>query len=71
LEKKVKPAVPREEPVDSRFYFIFRSSDGSISVKHGVWRSDLKMIADQLAICAACPEIPNMVLVARAPGKRG
>ena len=62
-EKKVIGNPPLEKPVDRNFYFIFQSADGTMRVKHGVRRSDLQMILDQLAICAACPEISSLILI--------
>jgi hypothetical protein len=68
-EKEAKPEV--EKTVERKFYFVFRSADGTMSVRHGIHRSDLQAISDKLAICVACPEISSLTLVAtpEKPGK--
>ena len=68
--KKKEASIHKEAKVDRKFYFEFRSADGTMRVRHSIWRSDLQLISDQLAVCAACPQISSLVLQAAGEDRK-
>jgi hypothetical protein len=64
LEKEeAKKKEVREKPVDRNFYFIFQSADGSLKIKHGIRRSELPKVVEQLKICLKDPKAASLTMV--------